>query len=289
MGLFYDEEDIINDTLYTKEELNYLVTDRIVRLSGIKKGKFFTEEKELKKPIAMHHLRDHTDLYDYNPSSIKDELFRTQFYCCFTSVIMNHIDEILKGCDSDRFSSKADYLDFIYTQVDEFQSKFLTGKKYHESLLELYMALASRKVKGFDNTEAKKTCKIVAGNILNSEKMEMDNVDRINELCRLTYSISTNSLKYPKYLIIDDYPEDEDDVKDILSDLGKAVLKNWETTEARPMFVSCYCECEPVLEHPRFKKLYKNEHLKIGYKLMIFTDLLLIDKKMKKVLHSLIY
>ena len=224
MGLFYDEEDIINDTLYTKEELNYMVTDRIVRLSGIKKNKFFTDEKDLKKPIAMHHLRDHTNLYDYHPSSIKDELFRTQFYCCLTSVVMNHIDEILKGYDSDRFESKADYLDFISTQVDEFQSRFLTGKKYHESLLELYIALASRKVKGFDNTDGKKTSILVAGNILHSEKMEMDNVDRINELSRLTYSISTNSLKYPKYLIVEDVPEDESDVKEILSDLGKAIL-----------------------------------------------------------------
>lgn len=289
MGIFYDEEDMMEDILYTKQELNYMVTDRIVRLSGIKKSKFFTEEKELKKIIAMHHLRDHTDLYDYHPVSIKDELFRTQFYCCFTSVIINHIDEILKGYDKERFDSKANYLDFIYTQVDEFQSRFLTGKKYHESLLELYIALASRKVKGFNNDEAKKACKLVAGNILNSEKLEMDNVDRINEILRLIYSISTNSLKYPKYLIVDDYPEDESEVKEILSNLGKAILTNWEDTGARPMFVSCYCECEPVLDDPRFKKLHKKEYLKIGYKLLIFIDLLLIDKKMKRVLHHLIY
>ena len=266
-----------------------MITDRIVRLSGIKRSKFFTEDKELKKPIAMHHLRDHTELYDSRPESITDELFRIQFYCCFTSVLMNHMDEILKSFDNSEFDSKADYLEYLYHEIDEFQSRFLTGKKYQESLIHLYEAFARRKVKGYDNSEAIKTTKIVSGNLLNSGELDLDDLDRLNELIRLTYSISTNSLNYPRYLIVDEYPEYEHEVKEILTNLGKAILTNWEKTESRPMFISCYCECEPSLEEPKFKKLHKKEHLKIGYKLLMFMDVLVIDKKMRKILHSLIY
>ena len=286
---FNDENDIMDDIIYTKEELCLKVTDRIVRLSGIKKSKFFTEDKVLKKNVAMHHLRDYTTLYDDSPDNIYDDLFRQLFYCCFTSVIINHLDEILKEWDEKRFKSKSDWLEFISTQMDKFQSKFLTGKKYQESLLELYMALSGRKVKGFKNTEAKETCKIVSGNILNSSKMEMDDVDYLNELVRLTYSISTNKMDYPEYLYIEDFPEDESEIKEILENLGKAILKNWKETDSRPIFISCYCECEPVPDYPRFKKLHKHEYLKIGYKLLMFTDLLLIDKKMKRILSMLIH
>lgn len=274
-----------------------IITLYTIFIARIPKSKIFKKGKsyELKRKLTEEYLKSNSPIFEDRASSVRDIEFKKQFASLLMTYVIDELESIVKGQlkESDRLTvdeSKVMYLTDIYSNsLDYISESIIIFGNYQPYLLNLYEKLSIRKISNDKVSERNKHIKLIhyiRENIESVLGYRGDINIAMNEIIRLSYSIATNQIKYPKDLVIPLDNRNSSDIKKVLRRLGKEIVKEWNKN-GRPLFVHIFFKCAP-LNYTKYPDINDDLYLNCGVKIIQLTDYMINDKKIHRIIQKMI-
>lgn len=244
-----------------REEAMVIIVKKICNHAKINKSDFMSKSTDDKGNTnytvdaipSYDYLLDNSKIFDENKISmgINDHLFRKRYFILILIEIVSEFVEItdsqevllIKDGKSSQTERVKRSIDYDIEIIDKFEDKFLNGGKYRKYLYEIYKMIVMRKV---DDTSIDSTIPDTIIDKINEIRgVKLSDGIMMNELMKLSYMISTNSIDIKDAALIKSkYKPRSFKIVNELYGLGKMIDNDWNTNGV-PLFCSIFMDAGP--------------------------------------------